>query len=75
MGLIIFFKIVLFYFEVATFSSIALRAFACALRLSPHVASRPQQWGWRGGGVGGRKLAALFRDGWEGGLDRHEEQR
>lgn len=43
MGLIIFFKIVLFYFEVATFSSIALRVFACALRLSPHVASRPQQ--------------------------------
>lgn len=38
-----FFKIVLFYFEVATFSSIALRAFACALRLSPHVASRPQR--------------------------------
>lgn len=43
MGLIIFFKIVLFYFEVATFSSIALRAIACALRLSPRTASRPQQ--------------------------------
>lgn len=45
MGLIFFFlKIVLFYFEVATFSSIALRVFACALRLSLFVASR-SQWG------------------------------
>lgn len=35
---------VLFYFEVATFSSIALRVFACALRLSLFVASR-SQWG------------------------------
>lgn len=34
---------------MATFSSIALRAFACALRLSPHVASRPRR---RGGGGG-----------------------
>lgn len=48
MGLIIFFKIVLFYFEVTTFSSIALRAFACALRLSPYVASRPQRGRERG---------------------------
>lgn len=45
MGLIFFFsQSVLFYFEVATFSSIALRVFACALRLSLFVASR-SQWG------------------------------
>ena len=45
-------KIVLFYFEVATFSYIALRAFACALRLSPHTASRPR------GAPGGRPLCS-----------------
>lgn len=49
-GLIFFSpKIVLFYFEVATFSSIALRVFACALRLSLRGASR--------------RLAALLREG------------
>lgn len=38
----------MFCFEVATFSSIALRVFACALRLSLFVASR--------------RLAALLRE-------------
>lgn len=42
MGLIFFSQSVLFYFEVATFSSTALRVFACALRLSLFVASRSQ---------------------------------
>lgn len=58
-------KIVSFYFEVATFSSIALRAFACALRLSPHMASRPR---------GASGPAALLRDGWEGGSREAQEQ-
>lgn len=53
---------------MATFSSIALRVFACALRLSPRVASGPQ----RGPP---RRLAALLRGGWEGDRERHEEQR
>lgn len=34
----------MFYFEVATFSSIALRVFACAFRLLLFVASG-SQWG------------------------------
>lgn len=45
MGLIFFLKIVSFYFEVATFSSIALRVFACALRLSLFVVASRSQWG------------------------------
>lgn len=56
MGLIFFFlKIVLFYFEVATFSSIALRVFACALRLSLFVASR-SQWGIQEAGCSAQRV-------------------
>ena len=43
----------MFCFEVATFSSLALRAFACAFRLSPHTASRP--WGASGAGCSAQR--------------------
>lgn len=77
MGLIIFFKIVLFYFEVATFSSIALRAFACALRLSPHVASRPQHWGGVGGEGGSWLLCSEMggKGAWTGTRSRDRTQK
>lgn len=65
MGLI-FFKIVLFYFEVATFSSIALRA-----RLPVHLDCHLM---WPPGLSGAsRRLAALLRDGLGGCPERHEE--
>lgn len=66
MGLIFFSQSVLFYFEVATFSSTALRVFACALRLSLFVASRSQG--------GSRRLAALLRE-YRGAERQRQNQR